>query len=357
MENVTTQEVSKAAYVFDTWFLDTRKVYHLWYQAFPNICLVPGIDGEKAYKAIMASLSTSILQEFQYREFETGGKEYGFGKTIIVMSNRVLLELNQGYCEIFHDGCQPDLVLAITRIARACKHRQKRRPLEMNLIVQGRYGFELKAMEVKRTRLDLALYYEDDFQPVHETICKKLNQKKGKGIVLLHGLPGTGKTSYLRYLVGRLRKRVMFLSPTVAAQLTDPSFIELLIDNPETILVIEDAEKIITDRKHTQDSAVSGLLNISDGLLADCLNVQIVCTFNSELTLIDKALLRKGRLIAQYAFGKLCVEKAQRLSNFLGFDQAISRPMTLAEIGNPHEPDTPVQTVQVLGFRREIVEN
>jgi predicted AAA+ superfamily ATPase len=44
-------------------------------------------------------------------------------------------------------------------------------------------------------------------------IQQRLRKKEDKGIVLLHGLPGTGKTTYLRYLIGRIKKRVLFVSP------------------------------------------------------------------------------------------------------------------------------------------------
>jgi SpoVK/Ycf46/Vps4 family AAA+-type ATPase len=212
-------------------------------------------------------------------------------------------------------------------------------------------------MEIKRTKLDLNLFYETDFLQTDELIRKRLNKKDDKGIVLLHGLPGSGKTSYLRYLVGKIKKRVLFLSPSVAGNLMNPDFIELLIDNPNTVLIIEDAENIIMDRKHNAGSAVSNLLNISDGLLADFLNVQLVCTFNNALTLVDSALMRKGRLIARYEFGKLDVLKSQRLSNHFGFDTIIKKPMTIAEISNQHEKDQQEQRIEVIGFRRNLAEN
>ena len=186
-------------------------------------------------------------------------------------------------------------------------------------------------------------------------IRKRLSKNKDKGIVLLHGLPGTGKTTYLRYLIGKVKKRVMFLSPNVAGNLMDPDFIEMLIDNPTTVVVIEDAENIIMDRRNSNDSSVSNLLNISDGLLADFLNVQLICTFNSSLTLIDNALMRKGRLIAKYEFGKLSIAKAQKLSDHLGFNTVISKPMTIAEISNQHEQNFETKQVEVIGFRKEVI--
>jgi ATP-dependent 26S proteasome regulatory subunit len=117
--------------------------------------------------------------------------------------------------------------------------------------------------------------------------------------------------------------------------------------------VIEDAENIMMDRKFNSDSSVSNLLNLSDGLLSDCLNVQIICTFNSDLNLIDSALMRKGRLIARYEFGKLTVDKAQTLSIKMGFDTEIREPMTLAEVANQHEKLEAQKKVEVIGFRRQ----
>jgi ATP-dependent 26S proteasome regulatory subunit len=177
-----------------------------------------------------------------------------------------------------------------------------------------------------------------------------LNNKDDKGIVLLHGLPGTGKTTYLRYLIGKLKKRVLFLSNNLAGSLVDPEFIDLLISNPNSIVIVEDAENIMMDRRTNANSTVSSLLNISDGLLADFLNIQLVCTFNSPLVMVDPALMRKGRLIARYDFGKLSIEKAQKLSDHLGFDKKITKPMTLAEISNPNDKEE--TKIEVIGFRR-----
>jgi hypothetical protein len=53
------------------------------------------------------------------------------------------------------------------------------------------------------------------------------------------------------------------------------------------------------------------------------LNLQIICTFNTDLTNVDEALLRKGRLIAKYEFKALAEQKSQALSNDLGFSTYI----------------------------------
>ena len=62
---------------------------------------------------------------------------------------------------------------------------------------------------------------------------------------------------------------------------------------------------------------------------------QIIATFNCDLTKIDSALLRKGRLIANYEFNKLDLESSKLLSDQLGFGiEGVTEAMTLAEIYN-----------------------
>ncbi len=341
--------------VFDNGYICGKQFFLFRFGKIPSINYIGQIDGEKSFNLIKEKYEEDIESIHTYRYYETVGKKYGFGETFIVMKNGSILEFDKGYCEIYYCGNHDDFISELTTSFQRFKERQRRKPLEINLISNGRQGFELQQIEVKRTKLDMDLFYENDFKEVHNMIYKRLSNQKDKGIVLLHGLPGTGKTTYLRYLIGKVKKRVLFISPEVAGQITNPEFIKLLIANPNSILIIEDAENVIMDRTVSNNASVSNLLNISDGLLADFLNVQLICTFNNSLTMVDSALLRKGRLIAKYEFGKLGIEKAQQLSNHLGHRVQINRPMTVAEIANPGGQDTKLKRNAIMGFRREQV--
>lgn len=133
--------------------------------------------------------------------------------------------------------------------------------------------------------------------------------------------------------------------------MAQPKLVKLLIENPDSVLIIEDAESILMQRRLGGDSAVSTLLNISDGLMSDFMNAQLVCTFNCGLENIDPALMRKGRLIARYEFGKLSVEKSNALSRHLGFGETITEPMTVAEISNQKDKSYEQPGRTMIGFK------
>jgi hypothetical protein len=356
MKNIDSQKVLNLNDLFDDHFLHTGGLYLHCFNTLPSNFYIGQIDGEKAFEVFREKYGDKISQIYQYGWYETRKKRDRFGRTLILLDNHCLVEFDTDCCDIWHNGKEAGFIAEIKGMVNPYKERKRREPLEVNLVVQARHKLELRGMEIKRTRLDLDLFYGEEFKATDELIRKRLNKKKDKGIVLLHGLPGAGKTTYLRYLIGKIKKRVLFLSPSVAGNLMNPEFIELLISNPDTVLIIEDAENIIMDRKHSPGSAVSNLLNISDGLLADFLNVQIICTFNNSLTLIDQALMRKGRLIAKYEFGRLSMEKSRRLSRHFGFDNVINKPMTIAEIANQHEKEQVETSMETIGFRRAVVQ-
>ena len=351
MENLYNQTTFEADSLFDDYFLNAKAIYLHAFNKLPHIYHIGQIDGEKAFDALKEKFADRMVRVYQYRWYHHREKKYQFDSTIVLLNNQCLIEFANTCCDIHHEGNQQEFITAITAMVTPLKEKQRRAPLEINLVIREKSGLRLKKMEIRRTKLDLDLFYDESFKETDELIRKRLNKKNDKGIVLLHGLPGAGKTSYLRFLIGKIRKRVLFISPSIADNLMDPDFIDLLVSNPNTVLIIEDAENIIMDRKQSSGSSVSNLLNISDGLLADFLNVQLICTFNNSLALIDNALLRKGRLIAKYEFGKLNIAQSQRLSNHFGFNSTITRPMTVAEIANQHEKEHDVPQIRAIGFR------
>ena len=221
----------------------------------------------------------------------------------------------------------------ITEIDEMCIiHKEKS---SVYLLVKDNGDLDLRSFEINKPNIDLKMNYDDEWNDKHDYLMNALNMKDKKGIVLLHGHPGTGKTMYIRHLISLLseKRTVIYLPNQLIDSLTDPSFIPLLSDYSGSIIVIEDADEAIKSRK-TGGASVDKLLNLADGILSDFLGIQFICTFNCPITTIDDALLRKGRLIFRHEFDKLPIKKGQILSDHLGFDTKIDKELTLAEIYN-----------------------
>jgi len=205
--------------------------------------------------------------------------------------------------------------------------------------------------------LDLSLNYGDKFPPVFDSIIKRLNTDQDKGIVLFHGDPGCGKTHLIRYITSMIKsKEVIFIPPYLVESISSPDFIPFLTEHPNSIFLVEDGERVLANRDSGEGSSqgVSSLLNMGDGLLSDCLSAQFICTFNTKLSNIDKALLRKGRLIAEYKFEALPTEDANRLLKHLGKEAVAKAPMTLADIYGADEEQikTEEKGTATIGFKR-----
>jgi len=244
---------------------------------------------------------------------------------------------------------------AVTSVITPLAKSRRERENNISLVIQTNRGYDTTSFELPKQKLDIELGYGKGFKPIHEKIIHKLNEPKSKGLVLLHGTPGTGKTHYLKYLASKIKsKRVLFIPPFLADFITSPEMTPFLIQNAGSVLFIEDAERVITDRNNGGGNGVSNILNITDGILSDILNIQIVATFNMDKAKIDSALLRKGRLIAEHKFDALPIEDAQALIDSLGYEHKADKPMTLTEIYNLSEVEykSEEKKRETIGFNR-----
>jgi hypothetical protein len=185
--------------------------------------------------------------------------------------------------------------------------------------------------------LNLELNYGKNFLPHCDKIIKNLEDNKN-GIFIFHGTMGTGKSSFVKYLAKKFyKKRTFIFVPTnYINDLSSPSLIPVLLQNQNSVLVLEDAEKAVISRelREGNESMVATLLNIGDGILGSMLNLSIILTFNTKKEDLDPALLRKGRLLYEHEFLNLGIEDSQTLINTFKKDFVVKRPMSLADIYN-----------------------
>jgi hypothetical protein len=183
----------------------------------------------------------------------------------------------------------------------------------------------------------LALHYGEEFPEWADEFLRNLGEA---GISILRGESGTGKTSFLRHAMCTLAKTHRFYFVPVdnfnllsSGMLTEFWKAEQR-DYPSAskVLVLEDAETLLTEREHEKHSPVSALLNLTDGLMTQFIKLHLICTLNSKIDDVDQALLRPGRLRFFKTFERIPRERAAQLAKEHNLTLPDKSDFTLAEV-------------------------
>lgn len=160
---------------------------------------------------------------------------------------------------------------------------------------------------------------------------------------LLHGIPGTGKTSLVSALASTLKLPLYVMSLSLPS-LTDVGMLDLMMSvSSRSIVLIEDVDAVSLinrDNKPKEEGkespadtscmTLSGLLNSIDGVIGKegCL---LFMTTNHRDRL-DPALIRPGRVDRQFEFAYATPSQVRRFSERFGINLKSDKKVTMAEI-------------------------
>ncbi len=251
------------------------------------------------------------------------------GLGIYLITSMQVLLFNDKDVQIFEDFINNKSVEAV--------RPQKESSIYLCTVEQN--GIETTNLDVKPFDCDLEKNYNDDL-PYDE--LSKLIKSDNQELILLHGEPGTGKTSIIKKLVNdNPSLEFLYFDYNLLSSLSNSKVVDFLSDHKNSVFIIEDCEKLFTER-NSGNPFLNVMLNLTDGIIGECFKIKFICTFNCPTSKIDKAVMRKGRLSLIYEFKRLSLEKTRRhLPN-------ATMPMTLAQIY--HEEDNGHKELETVGF-------
>lgn len=198
-------------------------------------------------------------------------------------------------------------------------------------------GYALRPCTVDSDLASLEKYFNDDLVESDKLIREKLSDFRNRGIVLLHGMPGTGKTTYLKHLLSTLDKKSVVVPTDFIQSLNFPAVISLLHRTPDIIIVCEDIDDFVMEGNILGTSWVTNVANYTDSVLSHYNNVRFLFTCSQPPDKLAKPLTRSGRIMASYEFKPLTVEKCNALLAIRYPGCTTDHEMTLADVINYHE--------------------
>lgn len=245
----------------------------------------------------------------------------------------------------------------IVRFGVLAKQHLVRRPSEgrMYVLVSSQGGLQLHSIG-KAGRQLVDTNYSAKALEGYNHIIRDLKSEHPTGrIAIFSGTPGTGKTYMIRGLLQDVSNGIFVLVPAnLVAALAQPDAINVLIAErarhrhnegiAPLILVIEDADECLAKRDGMNTSAVSALLNLSDGILGSSLDLRIVATTNLKHVELDEAVERPGRLSQYVEVDALSYDEAIAAFQAMGGDVAkldLGRKYTIAELYQLKRPPRP----------------
>jgi hypothetical protein len=193
--------------------------------------------------------------------------------------------------------------------------------------------------------------YSETVLAKYDHVVADLSSKEPCGrLIIMSGEPGCGKTWMLRGLFCDVPEaKFVWISPDSISRINSPEMLPDLKDaltqfNGPVVLIAEDADSCLLPRMGDNMSLLQSMLNATDGIIGQLLDIRIICTTNAAEYTMDKAVVRPGRLCrhipvpklipshAQRVFERLNIEKKLVLSAMPPFSKEGSGGATLAEI-------------------------
>ncbi len=206
---------------------------------------------------------------------------------------------------------------------------------------KGSHGNDKSIVFLKPLNTKLHAEFYPGMGDPHDYLQSFLDSEQA--VLLIAGLPGSGKTSLLRHLIMdyKLQADVVYDENLMDK---DQVFQDFLFSQ-STLLIIEDADSILLPRE-SNNSMMARFLNISDGIIKLPKKKLVFTTNISDFSKVDEALIRPGRCFDVLHTRELTYEEAIEACRVADLPiPLVNKSYTLAMLFNQESGDRNIRKV------------
>lgn len=226
------------------------------------------------------------------------------------MSSEAAVNWSFGAVFLPRDGSGLEDLQTLMNIAQQLKPRcslgGRKRITQLVSSQGGISNVDVWVPHTELTKIELDLYPDIDIDALAREYVES-----DESILILEGVPGVGKTTFLRYLCLQTKladKRCYYIKDP--AVLTSDAFWADYGTDEDNLLILDDITVTLHDRESSDDKTfVDRLLSASDNIFSS--SPKIVITTNTDITKVDPAITRSGRCYDLITLNPLSQEQAQ----------------------------------------------
>lgn len=204
---------------------------------------------------------------------------------------------------------------------------------KINIINNSPTGLVLEEMSLMEADYDnMRVYYNHTSIKGINKIIKKIG-KNNKGLFIVYGKRGCGKTTALNYIANTITKMSIFIPNNMLDYtINNPEFIEILKTyNP--VLILDDCEVLFDTMYAKSTVTCSNILQMVDGFYSDEIDTHIIMSYNTNTEDdIDSDLLDANNLLRVVKMDALEKDKANELSKYLNLGHEVKNDILLIDL-------------------------
>ena len=208
----------------------------------------------------------------------------------------------------------------------------------LNTLSLSSSGLEIEPISIDYDFENFELYFNNKTIKSLNKSIKKI-KKSERGLVILNGERGVGKTSTIKYIADNLDRIVIFIpNSLIEHTINNSDFRKFLRKYNKPVLVLDDCEMIFNDYFSKSNMIVNNLLQIVDGLIYDDVTVITIYNVDDESE-IDHTLLESNNLIDSVGFEYLSIEEAEELSKHIGGSKKFKNDTKMIDVVKKRNSD------------------